>query len=809
MNQRHSLCTLFFVSWVCLAALPGSGGEPLQPVHFQQIRIDGFWKTQLKRLTERWIPHCIRQMEAGGEGRELLNLVQTAKALRGEPHGEYTGAPWSDAYIYNTVESICLALALDPWGDEDLARAQDFLRSKLEEWIPIILAAQSDDGYIHSFHVVNGHPRYRNINSHEFYVQGYFLEMGVAHYRMTAGADRRLYEAARRCADQLCDTFGPEPKRIWIHGHPGMGYALCRLGRLVNEVEEPGQGGKYVRLAKFLLDTRHTVAEHRSPYRQSHLPVVEMTEAVGHAVRATYLYTAMADLAMLTGDEGYGAAVEKIWSNAVDRKHYLTGGVGASHQGEAFSDDFDLRNDGYCESCAGCGLVFWADRMNRMGHGAHPVDVEERVLYNNVLGAIEMSGKNFFYQNPLASEKARHPWHGCPCCVGNIPRALLGIKDRIYSGTPGGDTLFINHFVASDGTIPDIAGTPLRIRQETGYPVSGEAKVLLDPQKPVAFSLRIRIPNRTESRLYTAEPDLDGRHIIKVNGDSVTAPVENGYALLKRTWQSGDVVELDLPMDIQRIHCDERARANLGRVALIRGPLVYNVEDADHDHPVRDLILPQDVPLTAVWKPDLLGGVTVIEGRAKVRSGESDEPVRLVAVPNYARLNRGGWSQVWITEDPSKTVEPEPDPEEVVKPIVRRELDKRTVDRVVIGDETSEKAHKMRGERTAAGVFQNLRWRHAGNGWFSYELSVKPEKENSLFCTYWGSDGGNRRFRLMVDGRALAQQILDRNRPGEFFDVEYALPEDLIRGKAKITVKLEAEEGAIAGGVFDLRIVNR
>ena len=197
--------------------------DALTPVYFRSIQIDGFWKNQVKRLTEKWIPHCIEQMEQGGRGQELLNLVNTAKVLNGESTDRFTGTPWADAYVYNTIEAICLALSIDADGDPDLAAAQGFLRRKLDEWIPIVLAAQMDDGYIHSYHTVNKFERYSNINSHEFYVQGYLIEAGVAHYLVTDGKDRRLYDAARRCADHLCKEFGPDPKRNWIYGHAGDG----------------------------------------------------------------------------------------------------------------------------------------------------------------------------------------------------------------------------------------------------------------------------------------------------------------------------------------------------------------------------------------------------------------------------------------------------------------------------------------------------------------------------------------------------------------------------------------------------------
>ena len=811
MNRvARPIAVLFAVSFIGTAAVASEEirpQEPLRPVYFRKVEIDGFWKTHFKRLSEQWIPHCIEQIEAGGQGRELMNLVYTAQALAGQPTGKFTGCPWSDAYVYNTVESMCLALAIDPAGDEDLAEAQRHLRAKMEEWIPIILAAQCDDGYIHSFHVVNGHPRYSNIGWHEFYVQGYFLEMGVAHFRITGGSDRRLYDAAVRCADRLCETFGPPPKRVWIHGHAGMGLALCRLARLVNEVEGPGKGERYFQLAKFLFDTRHTVDEHRSPYHQSHRPVVEMTDAVGHAVRATYFYTAMADLAMLTGDGRFQTAVDRVWTSAIDRKHYITGGVGASHRGEAFSDDFDLRNDGYCESCAGCGITFWADRMHRVHRHARHIDVQERTLYNNILGAVELSGRNFFYQNPLASDKARYSWHGCPCCVGNIPRALLGIKDLTYAVDDANNTLFVSHFVAGAGTIARFAGTSLRIGQETGYPWSGDVKIRLAPAQSAEFTLKIRIPDRTESELYSATPRRDPNSAILVNGKAQSAPVENGYASLHRVWQSGDIVELTLPMHVQRVHCDERVRANRGRVALIRGPVVYNVENVDHEGDVRDLVLPRDSTLADVWKPDLLGGVMAVEAPAVLHADSGPRPTRLLAVPNFARLNRGGYSQVWITEDPDKTVAPDVPPPPVIKPIVRAELDRRTTDRVVIGNPESERRHNLQGAATTAGVFRNMLWRHAGNGWFSYELAVRGDAENVVLCTYWGSDVGNRRFDVLVDGKKIGRQQLDRNEPGKFFDVEYAIPDELTRDKKKVTVRIQADAGATAGGVFDLRIV--
>ncbi len=627
------LCCLSVAQTVAAAA--DTGRDPIGPVRLQTIELGGFWKQQAKRLTEKWLPHCIRQMEKGGRGQELMNLVALGRVQRGEAADwKYTGAPWSDAYVYNTVEAICVALAVKPGGDADLAKAQAVLRAKLEEWIPIILAAQAPDGYIHSFHVLNNHPRYSNVGWHEFYVMGYFLEMGVAHHRMTGGKDRRLYDAAVRCGDHLCDTFGTPPKRTWRNGHPGMEYALCRLGRLVNEVEGAGKGDKYIALARHFLDHQHE-GDKGNEYNQSDKPAIELAEAKGHAVRATYFYTAMADIALHEGDAAYRQAGDRIWSNAIHKKHYLTGGVGAAHKGEAFGGDYELPNDAYCESCAGCGLSFWSDRMHRLHADGHYRDVQERALYNNILGSVELGGTNFYYQNPLDEKRARYPWHVCPCCVGNIPRALLAIKDLIYSVNPARTELYLSHYVDSEATLPNIGGAALRIRQETRYPWGGDVAVTLHPTRAASFTLRLRIPDRTESELYTATPDLGGRFTVRVNGRPESPQVERGYIALRGEWKDGDRVELSLPMEIQRIRADSRIAANVGRVALQYGPLVYNVESVDLP-PGKDLealALAPDAPLRAEWDGKLLGGALVIRGAFA-------DGTPLQAIPNFTRMNR-------------------------------------------------------------------------------------------------------------------------------------------------------------------------
>ncbi|MBP5321774.1 MAG: glycoside hydrolase family 127 protein [Kiritimatiellae bacterium] len=630
---------------VALAATLGMADEAvLRPIPMQDVKVSGFWGRQFDRMASRWIPHCIRQMEAGGRGEELLNLVATGEVLQGKkPSVAFKGCMWSDAYVYNTMEAACLALEIDPAGDFALAQTQAALRDKMEEWIPIILSAQEESGYIHSFHTLNKRPHFKRLTDHEFYVMGYFIEMGIAHYRMTRGEDRRLYDAAIRCADHLDSVFGPPPKRAWMNGHPGLEYALCRLADAVNASEGAGKGDKYARLAQFFIRHQH-LAESHDAYHQAERPAVEMKDATGHAVRATYFYAAMAGVASRLGDKELGVASDRLFDSAINRKEYLTGGVGASWGGEAFGGDFELANSGYCEACAACGMSFWTIEQHKRNAATWPVDVQERLAYNNVLGALSEDGRNFFYQNPLDSQNIRYPWHGCPCCVGNIPRTLLALKDLAYSVSADGKTLYADHFIALEGSVGTVAGASLKIRQQTEYPWSGEVVYTFIPDKEVDFTFAVRIPNRTESALYREEPDVKGQFKIAVNRETVAAEIRDGYARITRTWKAGDRVSLSLPLPVQRIRCDERVVANRGRVAFQRGPVVYSFEQVDQPNPLSQLVLSPDNLFSTFWMPDLCDGLVALKG--------SDGSV---AVPNYARLNRGeGRAMVWMVEDREK-----------------------------------------------------------------------------------------------------------------------------------------------------------
>jgi len=332
----------------------------LDPVDTKTYKIDNpLWNSRAKALIVNWIPHCINKisdpnLREGG----INNFINAANKLASKPHGRHRGYVFSNAWVYNTIESICVALMVDPQGDQEIIKAQERMKATLEDWIPKILAAQEPDGYLQTAFTLSERerwsPRYRG--DHEGYVAGYFLESAIAHYLLMNKTDARLYDAARKLADCWYDNIGPPPKKEWYDGHQAMEMALVRFGRFVNEVEGKGKGDKYIELSKFLLDCRKDGSE----YDQSHLPVVQQYEAVGHAVRAVYSYAGMADVAMETSDIGYQSAVMSLWDNIVNRKYYVTGGVGSGETSEGFGPNYSLRQNAYCESCSSCGEIFSA-----------------------------------------------------------------------------------------------------------------------------------------------------------------------------------------------------------------------------------------------------------------------------------------------------------------------------------------------------------------------------------------------------------------------------------------------------------------
>jgi len=632
---------------------------PLEPVFTTKYSLTSpLWASRARALIVNWIPHCIDQcnrtdlVQGPGSGAGGIdNFIEAGKALRGEPHGKHKGYVFSNAWVHQTVESMCLALMLDAQGDREILDAQARMRATLDDWIPKILSAQHPDGYLQTAFTLRDMlaegenypaggrgpwvdrwtPAHRN--NHEGYVAGYFIESAINHYMMTGGQDRRLYDAAKKLADCWADHIGPPPKQAWFDGHQEMEQALVRFGRFVNEVERPAAGvasrgarpgDRYIALAKFLLDCRQGGSE----YDQSHLPVVQQYEAVGHAVRAMYTYSGMADVAVETHDVDYQSAVKSIWDNVVHRKYYVTGGVGSGESSEGFGPNYSLRQNAYCETCSSCGEVFLQWKMHLAYHDAQYADLYEQTLYNALFGSLALDGRTFFYDNPLEARVVRYPWHSVPCCTGNLPRTVLMLPTWMYSRSA--DAIHVNLFAGSRVSIDHIAGTSVEMVQATDYPWDGRITITVNPAVRKEFAVRLRVPDRDVSSLYTATPLLKGFISLRVNGQPVTPTIVNGYAEVRRAWTRGDRIDYEVPMAPQRLHGREEIEATRGKVALRYGPLVYNIEQVDQD--ITKALAPGS-PLEVEFRKDLLGGVPVITG--KFADGSP-----MMAIPNFARMNR-------------------------------------------------------------------------------------------------------------------------------------------------------------------------
>ena len=584
-----------------------------------------FWSPRIKAIMVNWIPHCIKKisdpnLREGG----INNFIDAANKLSGKSATRHRGYVFANAWVLNTVEAICLALMVDPQGDAEMIASQNLMKSTLDDWLPKILAAQESDGYLQTAYTLSGKKRWTQKGDHEGYVAGYFLEAAIAHHIYTKRQDSQLYNAAKKLADCWYDNLGPAPKKYWYDGHQEMEQALVRFSTYVNSVEGAGKGTKYLELAKFLMDCRRN----GESYDQSHLPVVQQYEALGHAVRAAYSYSGMAGVAMEMNDIDYHSATKSLWDNIINKKYYVTGGIGSGETSEGFGPNYSLRNNAYCESCSSCGMIFLQTKLNHTYHDACYADACEETLYNALLGSLDLQAKNFYYQNPLDSRGDRYDWHACPCCVGNIPKTLLMLPTWAY--TSDRDNLYVNLFFGSTVVVDQIAGTDVQIIQTTDYPWSGKVKITVNPSKETEFGIKLRVPNREISSLYRNTPKSSGFISLSINGKEQTLLLEKGYALIKRDWKAGDTILLELPMPVQRVKGDEKIEATRGKVALRIGPLLYSLEKVDQD---LDKVLSPDAHLTTEWKGDLLQGVKVIKGSFTDGSA-------MLAIPNFARNNR-------------------------------------------------------------------------------------------------------------------------------------------------------------------------
>lgn len=622
--------------------------EQLGAVYTRNFKVDSpLWNARFKALMVNWIPHCVDQINRTdltiGEGG-IDNFIEAGKALRGEPHGLHKGYVFSNAWVHQTVEAMSIALMIDPQGDKDIIQAHEKMRATLDDWIPKILAAQEPDGYLQTAFTLDRQGQRGVIPSssfkhwdpahrgdHEGYTAGYFLESAINHYLMTDKKDARLYNAAKKLANCWYANLGPAPKKPWYDGHQEMEQALVRFGRFVNDMEGSGEGQKYIQLAKFLLDCRYNTATDpraRQEYDQSHLPVIQQYEVVGHAVRAMYTCSGMADVAVETHDPDYQSAVKSLWDNLVNKKYYVTGGVGSGETSEGFGPNYSLRNASYCESCSSCGEIFFQWKMNLAYHDAKYADLYELTMYNALLGSTDLVGEHFYYTNPLDDNAPRTEWHVCPCCVSNISRTLLMLPTWTYAKS--NDGIYVNLFIGSTTLVENVGGTDVQVVQATNYPWDGKVSITVNPKSAKKMSIRVRMPNRDVSELYQSTPNANGLESISVNGKRIRPTTDNGYAVITRVWKQGDKIDLVLPMKVQRVRASEKIQADRGKMALRYGPLMYNLEKVDQDiaQPVSS-----SAALNTEWRADLLDGVMVIKGRFA-------DGTPFTAIPNYARTNR-------------------------------------------------------------------------------------------------------------------------------------------------------------------------
>ena len=635
---------------------------PVKPVPFTAVHVnDQFWAPRIEINRAVTIPFAFKKDEETGR---VDNFIRAAKALRGEPfeNHKYPPYPFDDTDVYKVIEGASYTLSVHPDPQLD---------AYIDDLIAKIGAAQEKDGYLYTARTIDpAHPHpwsgnqrwiLEGVDSHELYDLGHLYEAAVAHYQATG--KRTLLDIALRTADLLDHTFGPGKQEIWP-GHQIVEMGLAKLYRVTGDP-------RYLNLAKFMLDSRGPESSEKgagNPYVEAQQRVVDQTEAVtgGHAVRATYMYSGMADVAALTGDAAYVNALDKIWENVAGRKLHITGGIGARGAGEAFGADYELPNlSAYNETCAAVGNDYWNHRLFLLHADAKYIDVMERTLYNGLISGVSLDGTTFFYQNPLeatgfAGKDQRSPWFGVACCPGNITRFMASVPGYIYAQRD--DAVWVNLYVASNAEIKLDNGRTMKLKQETRYPWDGAIKMTVNPDVAAPLTIHVRIPGwaRNEpvaSDLYRFAVDSLDAAVLKINGNAVPMQLDKGYVALTRTWKPGDVIELNVPMPIRRVLANDHVAADRGRVAIERGPIVYAAEWPDNPKgQVRNLMLPRNERMLAEFKPDLLRGVTVVKGRAIALAYDAQGQVtkteqEFTAIPYYAWANRGrGQMMVWFPE---------------------------------------------------------------------------------------------------------------------------------------------------------------
>ncbi|MBD1386017.1 glycoside hydrolase family 127 protein [Mucilaginibacter rigui] len=654
-------CLMMF-SCYSLTALAQKQDYPIQPVAFTQVKLtDHFWTSRIETNRTVTIPASFERCESTGR---VKNFQMAA-----EHKGKFcTTYPFDDTDIYKTIEGASYSLALHP--DKKLDHYVDSM-------ITIIGRAQEPDGYLYTARTIDplhvgpwlGTQRWEKEqeNSHELYNAGHMYEGAVAHFLATG--KRNLLNIALKNADLLVRTFGAGKRHV-APGHQVVEMGLVKLYRITGKKE-------YLDLAKFFIDERgHKEYNKKSKnvyengiYWQDDKPVIDQDEAEGHAVRAMYLYSGMADVAALTGDKEYLAAIDKIWNNMVGKKMYVQGSIGAVGDGERFGDNYELPNaTAYNETCAAIGNVFWNERMFLLHGDAKYIDVLEKTLYNGLISGVGLDGKSFFYTNAMQIrdgfnhpdiERERAGWFTCSCCPTNVVRLMPSIPGYVYA--QNGTDVYVNLFISGTGDMK-VNNKDLKITQQNNYPWDGALAFTVNPASSMDLNLKIRIPGWAQNQavpsdLYSYQTPLNKKIVIKLNGKPIDYQIQGGYAVISKKWKKGDKVEMNLPMDVQRVIATDKLTEDAGKIALQRGPIMYCAEWKDNDGKAANIIVPQNTTFSTVYNANLLNGITIIKGDVKtIQVGADGQNVSTVnktmtAIPYYSWANRGkGEMTVWFPQ---------------------------------------------------------------------------------------------------------------------------------------------------------------
>ena len=648
-----NVLTATFLTCICITGSAQiNHGYPIDPVPFTSVKVtDNFWGQRLQASREVTIPLAFSKCEETGR---YENFVKAA-----HPNDTYKveGFSFDDTDVYKTIEGASYSLQTYP--DKKLQKYIDSV-------LVIVAGAQEPDGYLYTARTVNpkhphnwaGKERWVAVEnlSHEFYNLGHMIEGAVAHYQATG--KRNFLNIAIKYADCVCREIGNGPQqKKYVPGHQIAEMALVKLYMVTGDK-------KYLDQAKFFLDTRGYTSR-KDAYSQAHKPVVEQDEAVGHAVRAVYMYSGMADVAAITGDSSYIKAIDKIWDNIVSKKIYITGGIGARHAGEAFGNNYELPNQSaYCETCAAIGNVYMNYRLFLLHGDAKYFDVLERTLYNGLISGVSLDGGSFFYPNPLSSngKYSRKPWFGCACCPSNVSRFIPSLPGYVYAVK--NDQVYVNLYLSNKAELK-VDKKKILLEQETGYPWNGDIRLKIT-QGNQDFTMKLRIPgwvrgNVLPSDLYSYADNQKPAYQVSVNGQTVESDVNDGYLSIARKWKKGDVVEVHFDMIPRIVKANPKVEADHGRVAVERGPIVYCAEWPDNRFNVHSILLNQHPQFKVTDKPELLYGIRQITTDAQALSYDKagklvTKDVELTLIPYYAWAHRGeGDMEVWLPIDVSAT----------------------------------------------------------------------------------------------------------------------------------------------------------